>query len=158
MMLKVMLIAGVVLVTVAGAASGGATAAKQRIAIKGSFGRYTDAGKFTLVPLTAGELKRDSGKSAATANAGEPFIRKGQTVTVATSTDNYETAKGSLYVAVRVEIVDAGGAYRIATGTWTVLNSTGIYAGYRGGGTFTSVEPPKGPGVFREEGYLAKAA
>lgn len=156
MILRVTLLAGIALVAVVGVASGGPAAAKQRIAIKGSFGRYTDVGKFTLVPLSAGELKKDSGKSAATANFGDPIVRNGQTVTVATGTDNYETKTGSLYVALRIEIVDAGGSYRVATGTWTVLNSTGIYAGYRGGGTFTSVEPPRGPGVFRDEGYLSK--
>jgi hypothetical protein len=156
MLARAALIAVVVAVTLVGVASGRPTAAKQRVAIKGSFARYTDVGKFQFVPLSAGELKRDSGKSAATANAGDSFIRKGQTVTVATGTDNYEGANGSIYVALRIEIVDAGGAYRIATGTWTVLNSTGVYTGYRGGGTFTSVEPPRGPGVFREEGYLSK--
>jgi hypothetical protein len=36
------------------------------------------------------------------------------------------------------------------------LNATGVDAGYRGGGTFASVEPPRGQGVFREEGYLTK--
>jgi hypothetical protein len=155
-MLRVMLIASVAMVTVVAVASGRPTAPKQRIAIHGSFGRYTDVGKFTFVPLTKGDLKRDSGTTGATANAGTPFIRKGQTVTVATGTDNYESAKGSIYVALHIEIVDAGGAYRIATGTWTVLNSTGVYAGYRGGGTFASAEPPRGQGVFREEGYLSK--
>lgn len=77
-------------------------------------------------------------------------------MTLATGTDNYETKSGSIYVALRIEIVDAGGSYRVATGVWTVLNSTGVYEGYLGGGTFTSVEPPRGPGVFRDEGYLEK--
>ncbi len=44
----------------------------------------------------------------------------------------------------------------MATGTWKVIGSTGVYDGYKGGGTFAAAQLPSGAWLFREEGYLVK--
>jgi hypothetical protein len=157
--LRTVLIATVVSVTLAGVASGGSTATKQRVAIDGKFSTSSGTGTFKIIPLTSGALKADSGKFTGTGNIGQPVVRKnGQEVTVIGGTDGYAGAKGTLNVAQRLDSVAAGRDYGVVTGTWVVVTSTGAYAGYKGGGTFSAVQTPSGAVLFfREEGYLTKS-
>lgn len=157
-MVRAVLIAAVVSITLVGVASGGPTATKQRVAIDGKFDINAESGTFKIILLTAGALKADSGKFTGTGNIGSPVVRKnGQEVTTITGTDAYAGAKGTLNVAQRLDSVAAGRGYGVVTGTWVVASGTGAYEGYTGGGTFSAVELPSGAALFfREEGYLTK--
>jgi hypothetical protein len=157
-MVRTVLIAAVVTVTLVAVASGGSTATKQRVAIDGKFNTSNETGTFKIIPLTTGALKADSGKFTGTGNFGSPVVRKnGQEVTVIGGTDAYAGAQGTLNVAQRLTSVAAGRGYGVVTGTWVVVSSTGVYEGYTGGGTFSGVELPSGAALlFREEGYLTK--
>lgn len=157
-MVRAVLIAAVVSVTLVGVASGGSSATKQRIAIDGKFNINNESGTFKIIPLSAGALKADAGKFTGTGNIGSPVVRKnGQEVTTITGTDAYTGAKGTLNVAQRLDSAAAGRGYGVVTGTWVVVSSTGVYEGYTGGGTFSAVELPSGAALlFREEGYISK--
>lgn len=144
-------------VTVVAVAAGGSTAAKQRVAIDGKLaGDYT--GPFKFMPLTAGALKADSGKAGgSTGDVGPTTVRSnGQSVNTLGGEFSYEGANGTLNVSQRLVAVAAGRNHNVLTGTWKVIGSTGVYAGYKGGGTVATVELPSGVWLFREEGYLTK--
>jgi hypothetical protein len=157
-MLRTVLIAAVAALTLVGVASGGSTATKQRVAIDGTFHTGSESGTFKIVSLTAGALKKDSGKFTSTGNFGNPYVRKnGQEVTVLGGMDSYVGANGTLTVSQRLELVDAGKSYQVVTGTWSVVSGTGAYEGYQGGGTFAAAGAPSGATIFfREEGYVTK--
>ena len=144
-------------VTVVAVAAGGSTAAKQRVAIDGKSKPSFD-GTFTFVPLTAGALKADSGKSSgSTAEPGPTIVRSnGQSANRYGGQWSYAGANGTLNVSARLVAVAAGRNHNVITGTWKVLGSTGVYDGYKGGGTYVAVELPSGAWLFREEGYLTK--
>ena len=144
-------------VTVVAVAAGGPTAAKQRVAIDGKLATTPANSFFKFVPLTAGALKADSGKATGNANVGPTIVRSnGQSVNTENGVFSYVGANGTLNVSQRLVAVAAGGNYNVLTGTWKVIGSTGVYAGYKGGGTVATVELPSGAWFYHEEGYLTK--
>ena len=71
-------VAVAVLATGSGVATGSADVAvkKQRIAIEGTFNSGAGAGKFKLIPLTPGPLKRDSGRFKTLFTGAHPATRR----------------------------------------------------------------------------------
>lgn len=134
---------------------------KQRIAIEGTHNSGTQTGKFTLIPLTPGPLKRDSGRfktvsTGAPGNPPTPFIRNGQSVLQLTGgfSDQMTGKNGTFSLGSQgLELVSAGGVYAVLTGRWGLDRGTGAYAGAGGGGTFVMVSLP-GDERFRYEGYV----
>lgn len=145
-------------VTIASVASGGPSATKQRIAIDGRLVLAANKGTWTLIPLTSGPLKKDSG----TINGGgvlkPPVISKnGQRVIVVIGKDVHTGKSGTFVVTQRVETVDAGHGWSAGHGTFTFKSGTGAYAGVTGGGAFIAASSPPGNVLYsRQEGYITK--
>lgn len=148
-----------VLVAGSGAATGSTDVAvkKQRIAIEGTFSSGLGTGKFKLIPLTPGPLKKDSGTFkvgfSGTPIDPTPQIRNGQSVTFVAGRDDHTGKNGTFSVTQRLEIVSAGGSYAVVTGTWTFERGTGVYEGLAGGGAVAAIVLP-GDDRFRHEGFL----
>lgn len=132
-------------------ASAGADATKQRVQIDTKHPGNT----FTLKPLQAGAIKRDSGTGGC---KGEPvkgeMLRDGQQswpwgCRALVFTGN----RGTLVLRSRYAWVEAGGPYNIATGTWSVVRGTGQYASLAGSGRIAQVGTPK-IALARYQGYL----
>jgi hypothetical protein len=153
MLALVVLAAGVTLTSVAAA---GPEAAKQRVAIDIQGGQ-----SFTLYPLQAGALKRDSGPSTEDHQSGRSFMRQGQQVSIYNLTYTLSGKQGNLTIQERNEWVDVsqknarGFDYRpgVAIGTWKVVRGTGAYAKVVGGGRTAHAGMGK-QWFIRLEGYL----
>jgi hypothetical protein len=152
--LAVIALAAAVALTAVAAA--GSDVAKQRVAIDMAGGQ-----SFTLVPLQAGTLKRDSGPSSADPQPGRSFMRQGQHVSIYNIGYELSGKQGDLTIQERNEWVDVsqknarGFDYRpgVAIGTWKVVSGTGAYAKVVGGGR--SAHAGMGQQWFiRLEGYL----
>jgi hypothetical protein len=149
----VVLAVGVTLTSVAAARP---EAAKQRVAIDMEGGQ-----SFTLYPLRAGALKRDSGPSTADPRSGRSFMRQGQQVSIYNITYMLSGKQGNLTIQERNEWVDVsqknarGFDYRpgVAIGTWKVVRGTGAYAKVVGGGRTAHAGMGK-QWFIRLEGYL----
>jgi hypothetical protein len=131
------LVAVVAAVALTSVAAAGPAGAKQRLAIDLEGGQ-----SFTLYPLQAGALKRDSGLSTAEPQSGRSFMRQGQQVSIYNITYTLSGKQGNLTIQERNEWVDVsqrnarGFDYRpgVAIGTWKVVRGTGAYAKIVGGG------------------------
>ncbi len=154
--LAVVVAAVAVAVTLVAVAAARPDAAKQRVAIDMKGGQ-----SFTLIPLQAAALKRDSGPSTADPQGGRSFMRQGQQVSIYNVTYMLSGKQGNLTIQERNEWVDvsqqnaAGFDYRpgVAIGTWKVVRGTGAYAKIVGGGR--SAHAGMGKQWFiRLEGYL----
>jgi hypothetical protein len=143
--------------TVATVAARSPASAKQRVAFEIRLNLATGKGTFTLLPLTAGPLKRDSGTLVGGGDIKPAVIREnGQRMTLIVGHDNHVGKHGTFQLAQRVESVNAGRGWSADTGTWSFVKGTGAYAGLSGGGGFASVGPPTGILFAREEGYVSK--
>ncbi len=151
-------VAGLLAVSVISVAAGAPSATKQRIAIQGTFNTTTGEGTFTVIPLTPGLLKRDSGTFSGDGDIKPTVVRKnGQSVTVIVGQDNLTGKHGTFTVSQQIESIQVGGNYWTDRGTWSFETGTGAYAGLRGGGVFAAAGLPKGLLRFREEGYVASS-
>jgi hypothetical protein len=130
--------------------------ARQRVAIV-TQGVQSDpgSGTFELIPVRAGALKRDSGTERATFDK-RIVMREGQTVTITDGVETLEGKRGSLKAHFRIEWVDAGNGYQVATGTWEAMRGTGQYARIAGGGRRGDMwlDRGRGPWSGRAEGFL----
>lgn len=125
-------------------------AAKQRIAIIGKGSTHT----FVVVPLTPGELGRDSGSFADCCWTERVTVRDGQRVEIDNPLATYTGARGTLVVRYRVEWVDAGNGYTVGTGTWKIVRGTGAYKGITGSGRSASAWLRDGFLGLRAEGWV----
>ena len=141
-------------VMLAGAATAGPSAAKQRVAIRDS-----TAG-FVLTPLTAGRVKADAGSATFCCTTSSYVItRDGQTIEITNGpTVTLVGQRGTLQVRNRMEWLDVSGGYQLFTGTWTVVRGTGTYAGLAGGGRVAGIKFPNGDARWRREGLLGPKA
>ena len=130
--------------------------AKQRVAIvsKG-MANAAGAGEFVLAPLEDGALARDSGTTSATWSE-RVVMREGQRVAIDDGVETFEGKRGSLSTRFRIEWVEAGNGYHVATSTWRVVRGTGQYAeiGGRGRGGSMWLDRGAGPWSGRSEGIL----
>jgi hypothetical protein len=130
--------------------------ARQRVAIV-TQGVQSDpgSGTFELIPVRAGALKRDSGTERATFDK-RIVMREGQTVTITHGVETLEGKRGSLKAHFRIEWVDAGNGYQVATGTWEAMRGTGQHALIAGGGRRGDMwlDRGRGPWSGRAEGFL----
>ena len=148
-------IAACVFVTVASVASGGPSATKQRIAIEGKLVLATNKGRWTLIPLSAGPLERDSGTLVGGGVIKPPIIRNGQRVTVVIGKDAHSGKNGNFIATQVVESVTAGRGAAAARGTWKFHGKTGVYKGVTGGGGFGSASPANSSILYsRQEGTV----
>ena len=141
---------------IASAASAGPSAQRQRVAIEGRLVLATNKGTWTLIPLSGGPLKKDSGTSVGGGSIKPPVIRRnGQKVTVIIGKDVHTSKKGTFVMTQRVESVLAARGDNADTGTWAFKSGTGIYKGVTGSGGFASVCCAKTGILYsRQEGYL----
>lgn len=107
-----------------------AVATKQRIAITGRGDSHT----FLLTPLTRGELRRDSGTFSDCCWSKRVVVRDGQKIEINDPLATYAGGRGTLVVRYRIEWVNAGSGYIVGTGTWKIVQGTGVYKGITGGG------------------------
>ncbi len=142
---------GAVLVSVGAAEP---TARKQRIAIEEKVQLGATSGTFTIIPLTPGPTKADSGTFTFSATTQPTAIRGGQSVTTYKGVDELKGKRGTLRVPAVTTSTDAGGGYGAGTATWSIGGGTGAYAGLEGGGRGTVVGTPRGTVFTRYEGYV----
>ncbi len=140
------------------AGAAGSTTKKQRIAIeeKVTNTALAGSGTFTLTPLTSGPITADSGTFTYTGGSQGQVLRNGQTVTRYSGVDVLKGKHGTLRIPNSTAAVDAGGSYRVGTGTWSISGGTGAYASLRGGGRGAVGGPPQGTVFTRYEGYVSK--
>ena len=151
----VLAVVAVATAVIASAASGGPSAQKQRVAIEGRLVLATNKGTWTLVPLSAGPLKKDSGTLVGGGNVLPPVIRDGQKVTVIIGKDVLTGKRGSFVMTQRVTSVLAGRGETADTGTWKFQPGTGAYKGVKGGGGFAASCCAKTGILYsRQEGFL----
>jgi hypothetical protein len=138
-------------------AAGAPMASKQRIAIEVKSNVLTGNGTFTLIPLTAGPVRRDSGRVVGGGDIKPSVIRRtGQRITIVLGTDELRGKHGILQLTQRIESADAGSSFSADTGSWVVNGGSGEYAALSGGGRLAGVGAPDGRIVYRQEGYLTK--
>jgi hypothetical protein len=128
---------------------------KQRIAIEERGADGSTSGTFTLIPLTSGPVKADSGTFTFSATHQATAIRGGQSVTTYQGADRLKGKHGTLRVPNVTKATDAGGGYNAGTATWSLETGTGSYAGLHGGGRGTVVGTPQGSILTRYEGYVS---
>ena len=140
------------------AGAAGSTPNKQRIAIeeKVTTTALAGSGTFTLTPLTPGPIAADSGTFTYTGGSQGQVLRNGQTVTRYSGVDVLKGKHGTLRIPNSTAAVDAGGSYRVGTGTWSISTGTGAHASLRGGGRGAVGGPPQGTVFTRYEGYVSK--
>jgi hypothetical protein len=132
--------------------------AKQRVAIvSGGVESTSGAGEFVLTPLEAGALKRDSGTTTSVWSE-RIVMRDGQRIAIDQGVETFEGRRGTLRTRFRIEWVEAGNGYHVATSTWKLVRGTGQYAqiagGGRGGVMWRDLERGPGPWSGRSEGFL----
>jgi hypothetical protein len=148
-------LAGISAALLASAAEGGPSATKQRVAIEIRFVLATGKGTFTLMPLSRGPLKKDSGTLIGSGVPQKPIINElGQKVIRLKGADSHTGRNGTFQLVQQVEGVQAARGWLCDTGTWTFRKGTGAYEGVTGRGAFTAVGPPGAVLYAREEGYL----
>jgi hypothetical protein len=150
-------LAGLAATTLAATASGGPVASKQRVAIEARLHLASGKGTWTLIPLSPGFLKRDSGTLVGGGTFKPPRIKPdGQKVIVILGKDSLTGRNGTFEVTQRVESVTVPG-FETARGTWSFKGRTGVYASVGGGGGFAAVGPVNAGVLYaREEGYITK--
>jgi len=139
-------------------------AAKQRVAnqrvaiVSKGVENPSGSGDFVLTPLEAGALKRDSGTTSSVWSE-RVVMRDGQRVAIDHGVETFEGKRGTLRTRFRIEWVEAGNGYHVATSTWKVVGGTGRYAQIAGGGRGGTMwrDLDRGPGRWsgRSEGFLA---
>jgi hypothetical protein len=148
-------VAAVATAVIAAAASAGPSAQKQRVAFELRLVLATNKGTWTLIPLSAGPLKKDLGTLVGGGTILPPVIRNGQKVTVIIGKDVMTGKRGNLVLTQRVKSVLAARGETADTGTWKFQSGTGAYRGVTGGGGFAAVCCAKTGIVYaREEGSL----
>ena len=127
-------------VTLTSVAAAGSAAAKQRVAIDT---KILPEGTFSLTPLRAGALKRDSGTVSGNwrSISGRDVMRDGQKVTIYNGVWTFTGKRGALTIRERNEVVALGndGNFdgqqdEVAIGTWKVVRGSGDYAAIKGSG------------------------
>jgi hypothetical protein len=98
---------------------------------------------------------RDSGTTSSVWSE-RIVMRAGQRIAIDDGVETLKGKRGSVRTRFRIEWVDAGNGYHVASSTWKVVRGTGRYAqiagGGRGGGMW--LERGKGPWSGRSEGFL----
>jgi hypothetical protein len=132
------------------AEAGSGVASKQRIVIHSTDTQYA----FSLVPATAGAVRRDSG----TITWGDPrqrFVRRdGQLVEVNDVSATFTGNRGTFEIRFRTDWTNAGHGYSIGTSQWSLLRGTGPYSPLRASGRGSSIWPPHGFPFFRLDGLV----
>jgi hypothetical protein len=153
---SVVLLVGVAAVATS-LAAGSPMASKQRIAIEVKSSVLTGDGTFTLIPLSAGPVRSDSGRVVGEGDIKPSVIRRtGQRVTIVLGADELRGKHGTLRLTQRIESADAGSSFSADTGSWVVIGGSGSYAALSGGGRLAGIAAPDGRVVYRQEGYVTK--
>jgi len=142
----VLLVSTVVIVPIAG----GATSQTQRVAIESTGNVFA----FSLRPLEAGTLRRDTGMAKWTGSTTHKLTRDGQLVAVETVLGTFVGKRGTFGARFHIEWTSAGNGFRAGVATWTIQAGTGAYEHLVGGGRSSSVFRPDGKGTMRAEGLL----
>jgi hypothetical protein len=121
---------GAAAITLTAAAAAEPVATKQRIAITDNGDRHT----FVFRPLSAGELKRDSGTFSDCCWSERDIVRDGQRIEINDPLATYTGQHGTLVVRFLIEWVNAGNGYTVGTGSWRIVRGTGAYKGITGHG------------------------
>jgi hypothetical protein len=143
-------------VALTGAAAADSDEAPQRVVIVGH-GTRADPGnaRFTLIPMKAGLLGRDSLTATVLLGSQRIVRRAGQEVFVFDSVvQTLEGRHGSLVIRSHIEMVDAGSGYSVGTSSWRVVRGTGAYGQVAGGGRGGHAWLKSGPWSGRLEGFL----
>ena len=131
-----------------------AVSTRQRVAIEITMPLDGPTGSFVLRGLTPGSPTSDVGSATFTSGPTPVFIARvinGQSVDRFRAIDTLEGSQGTLVISLQVDFVSAGGGgYLVGTGRWSIIDGTGIYASWRGGGGSALVSPPSPPG---QHGY-----
>ena len=127
---------------------------KQRIAIEERVAHGARSGTFTLIPLTPGPLKADSGTFTFSVTTEPTIIRNGQSITTYKGVDELKGKRGTLRIPNVTAATAAGGGYGAGTATWSIRSGTGAYAGLKGSGRGAVVGTPEAD-LTRYEGYVS---
>ena len=137
------------------AGAAGPVVKKQRIAIEERSSVGASSGTFTLIPLTPGPVKADSGTFTFSATEKPTVIRDGQRVTTYVGVDQLRGKHGTLRIPNVTSATDAASGYSAGTVTWSLSRGTGVYSGLSGGGRGAGVLTPQGAISTRYEGYVS---
>jgi hypothetical protein len=140
----------VVTLAAASAAAAGPTPAKQRIAIESRGGAFA----FSLLPLQAGSVTRDVGKTAWQISGTRVVMRAGQRVETEDVVGRHTGKRGGLVIRLHLNWTNAGAGNTAGNGTWQLVAGTGAYAGLTGGGAHAAWRSPKGIITWRSEGFV----
>jgi hypothetical protein len=141
---------GIAVLTLTTVAAGEPLAGRQRISITGKGETHT----FVLTPLTAGALRRDSGRFSDCCWRERIVVRAGQKVEINDPIATYTGQRGTFVLRYRVEWVNAGNGYTVGTGAWKVIRGTGAYAGVTGEGRSAATWLRDSFVSFRAEGLV----
>jgi hypothetical protein len=142
-------------VTMASVASGGPAAKRQRVAIDGRLVLASNKGTWTLIPLSRGPLKKDSGTLVGGGVVKPPVIKDGAKITVILGKDVLTGKYGTFVLTQVVESMAAGRGETADVGTWKFMKGTRAYKGVTGGGRFAAACCARTGVLYsRQEGYL----
>ena len=110
----------------------GTSAGKFRVVIEDSGSVSSFQGRFVLY-APAGT---DSGSSALSVHIGPVRYRGGQRYEIHSGVDTVHGKKGDLKLSFSGPSVNAGPSLYIEYGTWRISSASGIYKGWKGGGTW----------------------
>jgi hypothetical protein len=130
--------------------AGGTTAQTQRVAIESRASVFA----FTLKPLDAGPLRRDTGAANWTGSSTHKLTRNGQSVTVENVLGTFQGRRGSFTARFHIEWTSAGNGFRAGNARWTIGAGTGAYEHLAGSGRSSAIFRPDGKGTMRAEGLL----
>jgi hypothetical protein len=142
------------------AASGEATAQRQRVGINMVVNDTTDIAAFTLHRLTAKTLTDVPGKqidSGTASMGGAAFgqgLVNGMKVLSAVRYPTLIGKNGALQLVQRYDESEMQNGVRVQVGTWRITKGTGAYAGAKGGGRYVGVKTSNGRRLVRQEGSV----
>lgn len=147
--------------TPAFAVSAGSSADRQRIAIVGTIDIASHNGRFTIAPVSFGELiESDTGTFTGSGSSKLTLLPNGAQVSVLTGVERYKGKLGTFEVAKKWRRATVANGYAADTGEWTIRRGTGAYKGISGGGLLSGLAFPFKQGnvsiLFRLEGYVSK--
>lgn len=131
------------------AASGEATAQRQRVSINMVLNNATDTGTFTVSPFPFESGTVSMGGAA----FGEEY-RYGMTVMNVVRRPTLVGEDGTLRLVQRYDESKMQNGVRVQLGTWRIATGTGAYAGAKGGGRYVGVSMLNGRTFVRQEGWV----
>jgi hypothetical protein len=135
-----------------GIATGGQTAAAERVAITSPHG---NSALFVLTPLTHGPILRDSGTATACCWTQRFIQRNGQSIEINNPLRTFTGKHGTFTWRAQIGWVDLDSGYSVGTGTWKIVRGTGAYAHLEGHGRIAIITGANDQGLAdRAEGLV----